>query len=125
MRKLTCLFLILPFLLTACAPQPRQAPAVLQPAVSEEAETVSLPSREAVYLYGNKCSSPTRLILSLSGEPLLLPSGYARLAGVVSGQTRTACVEIGGRGLALEEGEEVDAYRVAGIESDFVTLEKR
>ena len=117
------LVLVLAPLLLGCVPRPHIS-LDRGPAVSEEAEPVSLPTRESVYLYGDK-SLPNRLTLSFSGEPRLLASGYARLAGVVSGQRRTACVEIGGRGLALEKGEMVDAYRITGIESDHVVLEKK
>ena len=122
MRR-ACFILLVPLLLTACAPQPRRTALEPAPAVTEEAETAAVPSREPVYIYGNK-NLPARLTLSFSGEPFLLPSGYARLAGVVSGQRLAACVEIGGRGLALEEGEDVDDYRVVRIQGDHVVLEK-
>ena len=121
--KLKALLLLVPILLAACAPQPRQIAIEKPPAISDEVEATVVPSREPVFVYGNK-SSPARLVLFLTGEPTLLPSGYARLAGVVSGQRSTACVEIGGRGLALEEGENVDDYRVVRIKGDHVVLER-
>ncbi len=121
MKRNACLLLLVPLLLAACSARPQ--PAVMKTVETEEAEPVACPSREPVFLYGGK-QAPPRLTLFLAGEPSLLPSGYARLAGVVSGQRRSACVEIGGRGLALGEGELVDDYRITGIAGDRVVLEK-
>jgi hypothetical protein len=128
MKKTTCVLLIaLALLLSACASQPPRKIVNndSEPAVSGEAETVSEPSRESVFIYSKRQSLSSRLVLSLAGEPVLLPSGYIRLVGVVSGGKPTACLEIGGRGLALEEGETIDAYRIVRINGHTVVLERR
>jgi hypothetical protein len=126
MRKIACFLLIpLVMVLSACAPQPRKTikeDAILT--VSEEAETASAPSRESVFVYGNRKTFSSLMVLTLTGEPVLLPSGYLRLAGVVCGERRTACLELGGRGLALEEGEVIDDYRIVRINHDTAVLEK-
>ena len=127
MRKTTCLLLIvLAVLVASCA---SQTPKVLisneTTGISAEAEAVPVPSREAVFIYGGRNRTASRLILTLSGEPVLLSSGYVRLVGVVSGGRRAACLEFGGRGLALGEGETVDDYRIVGIGSDQVVLERK
>ncbi len=123
MKFIACFLFLAVFALSGCAPSHSSAPLVSETGLTEEAES-PVPSRETVYLYGNK-NSPSRFTLSLAGEPRLLPSGYARLAGLVSGQRWTACVEIGGRGLALGEGEGFDDYRIVRIGGDYVALEKK
>ncbi|MBI5078705.1 hypothetical protein HZB08_01615 [Candidatus Saganbacteria bacterium] len=80
--------------------------------VSSEAGSSPAPSSgEAVFVYGN----PDKIILTLGGEALLLPSGYARLAGVVKGEEWSACLEIGGREQAVAVGEVIDGYRIKSI----------
>lgn len=127
MRKIA-LFLSLTMIvfLSACSSAPTKPVIIDKEAsgFSEEAEVVSAPSRESVFVYGNRKNAASHLILTLTGEPVLLPSGYVRLAGVVSGGRKTACVEIGGRGLALEEGEVIDDYRIVRINYDNVVLER-
>jgi hypothetical protein len=126
MKKIAC-FLLIPLVmfLAACAAQPRK---VINDSaistVSEEAEVVSVPSRESVFVYGNRKNLSARLVLALTGEPVLLPSGYLRLAGVVSGERKTVCLELGGRGLALTEGEAIDDYRIVRISDNTAILEK-
>ena len=127
MRGIVCFLLItLVMLLAACASPPRKAinPDVIS-TVTEEAETVSVPSRESIFVYGNRKNLSARLILALAGEPVLLPSGYLRLAGVISGERRAVCLELGGRGLALTEGEAIDDYRIVRISGDSVVLERK
>lgn len=87
-------------------------------------EKIDIPSREAVFIYGNQCNSPKRLVLNLGSEPVLLPSGYVRLVGVVSGGKPVALIEIGGRGLALGVGEMVDGYIVGRIDGNGIMLER-
>ncbi|MGB9613284.1 MAG: hypothetical protein ACPL4K_03805, partial [Candidatus Margulisiibacteriota bacterium] len=77
--------------LSSCAFQNRTTPVSNEVVGSEEAEVVESPSREAVFVYGNPKDLPKRLVLTLGSEPLLLPSGYVRLVGVVSGGKPTAC----------------------------------
>ncbi|MDD5593986.1 MAG: hypothetical protein PHG97_04555 [Candidatus Margulisbacteria bacterium] len=119
------LLLALLVMLSACAAQPRKTIVNNDdaPAASEEAS--ASPSREAIFIYGSRKNLPARLILGLAGEPVLLPSGYVRLVGVVSGGRPIACLEIGGRGLALEKGETIDDYQVIRIDGDRVVLERR
>ncbi len=113
------------FILTSCSSHKRiEDSAIKENAVTEEAETVESPTREAVFVYGNPKDCPKRLVLTLAGEPVLLPSGYVRLVGVVSGGRPIACLEIGGRGLALGKGENINDYRVVGINDDSVVLER-
>ena len=124
MNKITPLLLVLfAVILSSCSAQPRKVNSEAA-VVSAEAEEVTGPSREAVFVYNNTENLPSKLILALSSEPILLPSGYARLVGVVSGGKKTACFEIGGRGLALGEGEEIDDYRIVGIYGSHVVLKK-
>lgn len=87
-------------------------------------QSVETPSHEALFVYSNQSNLPNRIVLTLASEPLLLPSGYVRLVGVVSGGKPVACLEIGGRGLAMGEGEAIDGYRVSGINNDNVVLER-
>jgi len=127
MKKIALILsLALVMFLSACSAQPSKPRVINNEAagVSEEPEAVAVPSREAVFVYGDRRSLSSRLVLTLAGEPVLLPSGYVRLAGVVSGRRKTVCVEIGGRGLALEEGETADDYRIVRISGDRVVLER-
>lgn len=80
------------------------------------------PSREAVYIYNDRTSSRRKIILHLGGEPSLLSSGYVRLVGVVRGGSPTACLEIGGRGLAVSIGETVDGFSIRQINSTSVVM---
>lgn len=111
-------------LLCSCAAK-APAPARLEESdvASAEAEE-AVASREAVFTYGSSKNLAPRLTLKISGEPVLLPSGYVRLVGVVSGDRQVACLDIGGRGLALEKGEMVDDYRVSRVSADSVVLER-
>jgi hypothetical protein len=114
------LFAVAACLLTSCAPQSEKAAPI-----TEETEEMTAPSREAVFIYDQKKSLPDKLNLGFASEPILLPSGYLRLVGVVSGGRPIACLEIGGRGLAVGEGESLDAYKVRSISRDRVQLERR
>ena len=111
--------------LCSCAERDQKETVPEEPAVaSEEAESIETLSREAVFVYKNTKDPPGRMILSIGGEPVLLPSGYVRLVGVVSGGRPIACFAIGGWGLALGKGERINDYRVAGINDDSVILER-
>ncbi len=93
--------------------------------ITIEAESISEGiSREAVFIYGNKADPRKNITLKVGGEPILLPSGYLRLSGVVRGCQPIACLESGGRGLVLGKGEKMDDYRVVRIDGDHVILEK-
>ena len=119
------LLLLITSLLSACAPQPRST-YINNSEASSSAKAEALPaaSREAVFVYGEKRPARSRVVLELTGEPVLLASSYARLAGVVAGARPAACLELGGRGLVLVKGETIDDYRVVGLSSDSVVLER-
>ena len=121
------LFLLLAMMITlsACASQPRQVHINNdETGSSAEAEPIPAASREAVFVYGVKRSARSRVVLELTGEPVLLASSYARLAGVVAGARPAVCLELGGRGLVLVKGETIDDYRIVGFSGDSVVLER-
>lgn len=107
--------------LSACAAPGKPTSQSFTTAEAEEFEVVT---REAVYLYNETKGLSRQVTIKIGGEPILLPSGYARLAGVVSGGRPVALLEIGGRGLALSKGETVDGYRIARIDGDLIVLKK-
>lgn len=127
--KTTALFISLICCALLVASCTSQDPGLSKPIVPDdettiEAEVSSPPSAEAVYIYNSKTGTPNKLTLTLAGEPVLFPSGYVRLAGVVSGRRPVAFIEIGGRGLALREGEFINDYRVARLTDHSVLLER-
>ena len=112
-------------IITSCSSENKSNSAVENGrVVTEEAAIPEAPTRESVFVYNQKKPAPDRILLSFTSGPVLLPSGYTRLAGVVSGGEPIACLEIGGRGLALTKGEKTDDYRVVRINGDSVLLEK-
>lgn len=122
---ITILFILITVLLLSSCSINKAAPAGPAEITLDTAEAVDQPTREAVFVYNNSGKLSRRLTLKLAGEPVLFPSGYVRLVGVVSGGRPIACVEIGGRGLALGKGETVNDYRILGIDSDRVILERK
>ena len=124
-RTWLILFCLIILLLSSCASDSDKSAKITEAITpSEESESAAPPTREAVFVYGAGKGLSKRLILNFSGGPVLLPSGYVRLVGVVSGGKPIACLEIGGRGLAVGKGEKVDDYRVARIAVNNVILEK-
>jgi hypothetical protein len=120
---LLCLLVIV-IPLSACAPQSRPVSSnKIEADPSAEAEPIA--SRETLFVYGGKKTASSRLVLELSGEPVLLSSGYLRLVGVVAGARPMACLELGGRGFILTKGEVIDDYRVAGLSGDTAVLERK
>lgn len=115
--------LVLAVVVSACSSPETDDQPTFEP--TEEAAIVAAPSREAVFVYSDKAGLPKTLSLLLGGEPFLLPSGYARLVGVVSGDERVASLQIGGRGLSLKEGEMVDSYQVATVLMDRINLRQK
>lgn len=88
--------------------------------------TVEAEKREAVFVYKDKSPHTSRkLTLKLNGEPVLLASGYVRLAGVVSGGRPIALIEVGGRALALRNGDTFSGYQILNIVYDQVSLRKK
>ncbi|MFA4844058.1 MAG: hypothetical protein WC632_03815 [Candidatus Margulisiibacteriota bacterium] len=109
-------------MLTSCAAKSSSPEREFIPEVSTTRE---VEPRGSVYVYGqDRPANSGRVILQLNGEPLLLPSGYARVVGVVSGVSPVACLEIGGRGLALGEGDKLDDYQVISINERSIVLQK-
>lgn len=113
-------------LISCAAEEPKTTNSVIgDEETSAEVSVTDQPTAEPIYVYGAKRELPNNLSLKLVGEPILFPSGYVRLAGVVSGLRPVALLEVGGKGLALREGEEINDYRIAGINGDCVVLERR
>jgi len=112
--------------LSSCASRDEKSAINTEGSVAtEEAEVVDYPSREAVFVYGKQKELPKVLILKFGGEPILLPSGYVRLVGVVSGGNPLALIEVGGRGLCLQLGETFSGYQVAVIDQREIKLVKK
>lgn len=107
--------------LSSCAAKNRNVSIDDGLAVATDEAVATESTREPVFIYGDP-KLPKSLELKLSGEPLLFPSGYVRLVGVVSGWKPIACLEVGGRGLALGVGENVDGYTINCISEDRVVL---
>jgi hypothetical protein len=113
-------------MLSSCSATGEPAHKSEEDTVAVEAEPAEVaPSREAIFVYGEQKAVRKRVTLTFGSQPILLLSGYVRLAGVVRGESPTALVEIGGGGLAVGLGDEVDGYRVSRIEGDKVVLVKR
>jgi hypothetical protein len=111
--------------LSACAaPGPKEVRPQTKSYSSAETEGIEVVTREAVYLYNETKALSRQVTIKIGGEPFLLPSGYARLAGVVSGGRPVAWLEIGGRGLAVSLGETVDGYRITRIDEGLIVLRK-
>ena len=124
MKYYIFIILICALLLSSCSLEKDAPQRSISAPPSLEAEAVEAPSREAIFTYGGAKDLPRKLVLILAGEPVLLPSGYVRLVGVVSGGRPIALIEIGGRGLALGKGENINDYRVVGINDNSVVLER-
>lgn len=101
--------------LSACSPTPPPTPEA--PPVESKPE----PQRSALYVYQthNQTNSPS-LTLYIGSEPVALPIGYVRLAGVIAG--KVALIEIGGRGTPAGVGDRVGEYAVQSIEESGVNL---
>ena len=86
-------------------------------AMVEQRASIEAAVREPLYVYKNQPEgiASRNVTLTLNEEPLLLPNGYVRLVGVVSGGRPMALVEVGGRGLCVEIGNRVGDYRVVSI----------
>ena len=123
--ELVSLLIMAALTVTSCSSENKSSATIDSgSAATEEATAEESATRESVFVYNQQKNTPNRMVLSFTRGPVLLPSGYARLAGVVSGGKPIACLEIGGRGLALAKGEKADDYRVVRINGDSVVLEK-
>jgi hypothetical protein len=124
---LKLLFLILLILaLSSCSSNKEKVEAAMDENEANEGfePSVEVKAREPLYIYENhpdKIGSK-EVDLGMNKEPLLLSSGYVRLVGVVSGGKPLALVEVGGRGLCLEPGEELGEYKVMEISEKSVRL---
>ena len=116
---------LLVLFLVSCASHKEAANQAIEvAAASPEAEATDAPSREAVFTYGGRNELPGKVVLRISGDPVLFPVGYVRLVGVVGGGRPTACLEVGGKGIALEKGEEISGYRMVSIDDDHILLKR-
>jgi hypothetical protein len=127
MNKYICTLSIVALMLSSCSSKgvvedKVQAAADDEPFLDQPVSS-EVQKREPIFVYKDQSPEASkRISLKLNGEPLLLTSGYVRLAGVVSGGRPIALVEVGGKGLALENGDKVSGYRVFGISKKHVQL---
>ena len=125
------LIILLVLALSSCASVKEKAEVNLEEEESEimveQVPSAEVDVRKPIYVYENKPEmvSLRNVTLTLNSEPLLLPSGYVRLVGVVSGGRPMALIEVGGRGLCIGIGEAVGAYRVVGISKKGIKLVRR
>ncbi|MFH1347371.1 MAG: hypothetical protein ABIH22_01645 [Candidatus Margulisiibacteriota bacterium] len=122
--------LLIALLLTSCSGSKEESniePQAESLEVVESREnTVEVDPREPLFVYKNQpVMNLDEIILKLNAEPLLLTSGYVRLVGVVSGGKPLALIEVGGRGLGVEIGDEVGQYQVVNISTNCVFLAKK
>lgn len=92
--------------------------------IKEQLPSDEADARAPIYVYQNQSEkvSLKEVTLKLNAEPLLLPNGYVRLVGVVSGGSPMALIEVGGRGRLVEVGDGIGKYRVAGISEKVIKL---
>ena len=120
------IFLILAVLaLSSCSSRPEQVE--VEAEEEEMASSAEAEVREAVYIYKDLPERVTsdKITLAMHNDPLLLPDGYVRLVGVVSGGSPTALVEVGGKGRALKTGDKVGGYRLVSIGKNSIKLIRR
>ena len=94
--------------------------------IVEEAPSVEADVRQPIYVYENHPErvNLSKVFLKLNAEPLLLPNGYVRLAGVVSGGRPMALVEVGGRGIVVGRGDQVCGYKLISINKERILLKR-
>jgi hypothetical protein len=118
MSRFACFLLSVIVLLSCAGSGDGQKPSFEPENITAEAVIIS---NEAVRIYDQAAA---RIVFRLMGEPGRLPGGFGRLVGVVSGRKTVALLDLGGRGLALTEGDRVDDYRVSRITGDKLVLTK-
>ncbi len=125
------IFLVLAILaLSSCSSRPEQVEVKAEEEelrVEEEiAPTAEAEAREAVYIYKAHPGqvSSDKITLAMNDDPLLLPDGYVRLVGVVSGGKPIAVIEVGGRGVVVERGDQVCGYTLILIDKGKILLKR-
>lgn len=138
------LVIFIALLLVSCSSSKGQPETALEEqeeakAGEEQPPSLEAGSRQPIFVYNNQtANSPHKVTLKLNAEPLLLPNGYVRLVGVVSGPVRRspdgrrdegggnplALIEVGGRGLCVGVGDKVGDYNVARISGKEIQLIK-
>lgn len=115
------LLLLLILALSSCSPR-RPVEVTEEKPPTSEAQV-----REPLYTYEKDTSpaNPDSFCLDLNDEPLLLPDGYVRLVGVVSGGRPIALIEVGGRGRCVRPGDIIGDHAVVGISPRTARLRKR
>ncbi|HLD34781.1 MAG TPA: hypothetical protein VJB62_02860 [Patescibacteria group bacterium] len=106
-------FLLAAILTSSCANNEAEKLDNKQIIAEENAQNADEGSREALFVYGGRANSEITLLLG--GDPQLLSSSYARLAGAICGEKPVACLEVGGKGVSLAIGEITDGYQLIGI----------
>ena len=121
--------LLLALALASCSTRPSEDNVEIKKedvdSIEQQESSLEAETSKALYIYKDqKGVNPEQLVLEIKGGPLLLLSGYVRLAGVVSGMPALALIEVAGRGRLVKEGENVEGYTVVSILSQSVELEK-
>jgi hypothetical protein len=121
--------LLLVFMLSSCSGGERVNPVVEEQedeAVEISAVSAEADPREPLYVYKDepKAVAAEEIILALHADPVLLPVGYVRLAGMVSGVRPLALLDIAGKGRGIMVGDLVAGYRVVGVFGKQVVLNK-
>ncbi|MEE8637864.1 MAG: hypothetical protein V3T21_02350 [Candidatus Margulisiibacteriota bacterium] len=125
------LIVLLVLALSSCASVKEKAEVSLEEEeseiIAEKAASAEGDVRKPIYVYENqpKKVSLKEITLTMHSEPLLLPNGYVRLVGVVSGGRPMALIEVGGRGLCVDVGDEIGKYRVAWISREKIKLVRK
>jgi len=124
------IFLILAVLALSSCSARNKAEATTPPdeteILEEDVPTPEAEARETIYIYKEHPEqvSSDKITLVMNNDPLLLPDGYVRLVGVVSGGKPIAVIEVGGRGRIVGGGDKMGEYRVARIFPQEILLVK-
>jgi hypothetical protein len=123
MNKSMSMLILLAFFLSSCASATDTQKVADDEPFFDPPATAEAAKREPVFVYKDQTANTSKKVsLRLNGEPVLLTSGYVRLAGVVSGGRPIALVEVGGRALALRNGDTVSGYQVLNIVNDQISM---
>jgi len=75
-------------------------------------------TNEAIY----KTSIPNTIRLSFNSTPIETKSGYMRLAGIISTSTRSALIELNGKGSIVGNGDKLSDYMINIISENGVII---